>query len=73
MFVSLDNTFEKENDIALQKLVYDVALKKNPKMKPLMIKITKNTGTLFWYAKSNAIGVLEISSEHRKSICYFFP
>ena len=28
LFVSLDNTFEKENSIALQKLVYDVAFKK---------------------------------------------
>ena len=55
--MSLNNKFERENGIALQKLVYDVAFKKQKKkMKPLMFKIIKIRAIFFWYANQQLLG-----------------
>ena len=57
LFLALDNTFERENSIALQKLIHYVTFKKT-KIKPLMFKIIKNTAILFLVGLSTVIGVL---------------
>ena len=46
---------ERENDIAYQKLVYDVTFKK-PQNETLMFKIIKHMAILFWYTSQLLLG-----------------